>query len=362
MRIAVNAAASKSTLFSGDDHDEYAEFRIGTGRPVGREEADYSERLDRFKRRRSEVGALNSRQDASWFAEINHFADYSKSDFKALLGHIKSAMNVETGSASFLQMESSSEAQLPGYVDWRSGLNSSAFMKQQGSCGSCWAAAATSALEMHAEISTKRQPRELSFKQLVDCVPNPDHCGGTGGCDGSTAELAFQYVRQHGLGESDAPCRPSPSSPYLKLGGYVRLETNQLQPLLHAVAHKGPVVVAVDATSWALYGHGVFDGCSRDATVNHAVVLLGYGRDHRLEKNYWIIRNSWGRQWGEGGDMRLLRHASDEGEDGYCGVDRHPQEGVWCKGVAGEIPVCGMCGILTDSSYPKEVMLSDITP
>lgn len=278
---------------------------------------------------------------------------------------------LKIGSASFLQMESSSEAQLPGYVDWRSGLNSSAFMKQQGSCGSCWAVAATSALEMHAEISTKQQPRELSFKQLVDCVPNPDHCGGTGGCDGSTAELAFQYVRQHGLvhsidysgdGESDAPCRPSPSSPYLKLGGYVRLETNQLQPLLHAVAHKGPVVVAVDATSWAPYGHGVFDGCSRDATVNHAVVLLGYGRDQRLEKNYWIIRNSWGRQWGEGGDMRLLRHASDEGEDGYCGVDRHPQEGVWCKGVSGEIPVCGMCGILTDSSYPKEVMFSDITP
>ena len=39
---------------------------------------------------------------------------------------------------------------------------------------------------------------ELSPQQLIDCMPNPKHCGGRGGCEGATQSLGFEYVRQQG--------------------------------------------------------------------------------------------------------------------------------------------------------------------
>lgn len=247
-------------------------------------------------------------------------------------------------------------------MDWRHRLNASLPVKDQGDCGSCWAVAAAGGLEAHAELAGFSQP--ISYEELVDCTPNPHECGGTGGCQGSTPELAFEFVRDHGLvaqseyqgyqsGAGAGICK-STLNPVMSATGYARLETNALQPLLHAVAAVGPIVVAADATGWNSYGSGVYDGCEKDAIVNHAILLMGYGTDEHLQKDFWLTRNSWGEDWGERGYLRLLRHADG---DSYCGVDRRPLEGVGCKGGPGELPVCGMCGILSDSSYPIGVRM-----
>ena len=115
------------------------------------------------------------------------------------------------------------------------------------------------------------------------------------------------------------------------------------------------MVVSADASDWELYGGGVFDDCPKNAAVNHAVLAVGYGVS--TSGKYWLIRNSWGKEWGEAGHIRILRF--EDGSDGYCGTDYHPQEGVACDGETSPVPVCGMCGILMDSSYPIGVKVSD---
>merc|ERR550525_629072 len=93
-----------------------------------------------------------------------------------------------------------------------------------------------------------------------------------------------------------------------------------------------------------MYDSGVFDSCERDATVNHAILLMGYGVDADLGKSYWLIRNSWGEDYGERGFIRVLRHDSDEGEAGYCGTDYKPLDGVGCKGGPPTLPSAACVG------------------
>jgi len=61
--------------------------------------------------------------------------------------------------------------------------------------------------------------------------------------------------------------------------------------------------------------------------VDHAVLAVGYGHDDETNKDFWIVKNSWGSSWGEEGYIRLVK--SD-------------QEGP------------GMCGILLSASYPTD--------
>lgn len=373
MRSFLNIAALSATLLSetglvsgvvvSDATAEYEAFRQKHGRSEAGDSASFKERLALYMKRKAEVEAHNSRPGVSWLAEVNKFADYTDSEKSALFGYTRAGdwwqnRDLSSSGSSFLELRPSL---LHETVDYREKLSSSNFLRSQGPCGSCWAVAAVGALEMHAELKYGNS-RPLSFAQLVDCVPNPQHCGGDGGCKGATSELAFEYVASKGLADAGSysggkgVCQPAKS--VTSSAGFVRLPVNKLHPLLEAVATKGPVVVSVDASGWSMYSSGVYDGCDADAIVNHAVLLVGYGTDDVSGKKYWLIRNSWGKDWGEGGFIRLQRHDSDSGSAGHCGIDRDPQQGVGCRGGPKEIPVCGMCGVLSDSSFPKDVHIS----
>ncbi|CAE7385009.1 CEP2 [Symbiodinium natans] len=258
---------------------------------------------------------------------------------------------------------------LPQDVDWRQHTPASNFVRTQGTCGSCWAIASANALEMHAELNGLGH-EGVDYQDLVSCTPNLQHCGGDGGCSGATAELAFQYAKDVGVrlyaedagamgawvGSASEACGSHPGA-RITTEGFVRVTPNLAQPLLQAIAMQGPVVVSVDATSWDTYGSGIFDGCSKDARVNHAVVAVGYGQSPKGK--YFLIRNSWGPGWGEEGHIRVLRFEDGPGPSGaYCGTDYHPEEGVACQGETQPVRVCGMCGILMDSSYPVGVRVS----
>ena len=95
-----------------------------------------------------------------------------------------------------------------------------------------------------------------------------------------------------------------------------RFEQGTTPEALTDFANQGPVAVAVNANSaWQSYTGGVVSAaeCPTDGSLNHGVVLAGYTAD------YWLIKNSWGRRWGEAGYMRLERHPTDELQNA-CGI------------------------------------------
>lgn len=341
----------------------YETFRRLHGRAAlkERDTVSYEDRQSLFHRRKAAVNTHNAR-NLSWKMAVNQYSDYTDAELRTMLGYKRvgpswSGRSAPAGASSLVERESEENFNMHGLaseIDFRGDLESASFVRNQGSCGSCWAVAAAGAMEMHME-KTGKPAKKLSYKQLVDCVPNPSHCGGTGGCKGATGELAFDYVVKRGLisedvyqGSKGGSCDlQSPSE--LTVSRYVKLPENQAKPLYHALATKGPVVVSVDATDWQGYDSGVYAGCEKDTVVNHAVLAVGYGKDGgKSGKDYWLIRNSWGPDWGEHGHIRVERHMNDD----YCGVDNDPQAGVFCEGGPKEVTVCGMCGITSDSSYP----------
>jgi cathepsin L len=276
-------------------------------------------------------------------------------------------------------------------------LNSTKRHFNQGSCGSCWAIASAVLLEAHSEIhAAEGKGRTFSAQELVSCVPNPKHCGGTGGCEGATIELAMEWTIRHGLSDdvaapykgvdgeclaekqggglsllqirdrsgvrSDAPTEENvaenehdasvmPGSQFGMLG-WERLPENDYSAMLHAL-QEGPVGISVAASDWFDYSHGVFDKCIKDSVIDHAVVLIGYGQtEDPAGDGYWLLKNSWGLEWGEHGSMRLMRKTGEEDEGGWCGVDRQPELGSGCVGGPSEVKVCGTCGILYDAVVP----------
>ncbi len=193
------------------------------------------------------------------------------------------------------------------------------------------------------------------------CAPNLNHCGGSGGCNGATAEIAFEYMTTSAgmfqeyqysyssyYGRDYACSLPTGTNPVAKINGYVKLPENDYKSLMNAIAKVGPVAISVDASNWSGYSSGIFDGCNQtNPDIDHAVVLVGYGEEDG--QKYWIVRNSWSPSWGEKGYIRLARV---DNEEQRCGSDITPQDGSACDGETDPVKVCGTCGILYDTAYP----------
>eukprot|EP00597_Dinobryon_sp_UTEXLB2267_P003794 CAMPEP_0170065326 /NCGR_PEP_ID=MMETSP0019_2-20121128/5456_1 /TAXON_ID=98059 /ORGANISM="Dinobryon sp., Strain UTEXLB2267" /LENGTH=291 /DNA_ID=CAMNT_0010272169 /DNA_START=251 /DNA_END=1126 /DNA_ORIENTATION=- len=253
-----------------------------------------------------------------------------------------------------------SVSSLPESVDWRTaGVVST--IKDQGRCGSCWAFASTATIESHVALNSGLL-FELSVQQIAMCSPNPNECGGTGGCQGSTAELAFDYLATNSVGifeeyqysyasyyGQDFTCSLPNVEAVATISGFIKLPGNNYTALMNAVATVGPMAINVDASNWHAYESGVYAGCdAANPDVNHVVVTVGYGEE--AGGKYWLVRNSWSPSWGEKGYIKLARFDNDEE---LCGEDVTPQDGVECADAA-DVPVkvCGTCGAIYDSSYP----------
>lgn len=329
------------------------------------ESIDYEFRKGLYIQEQKRIIAHNN-DNKGWNETMNPMTILTASERKQFYGYSKGVKQFHKPIKQMkkIKPDSINLNLLPKNVDWRNKGVVTA-VKSQGGCGSCWAFASTAVIESHVAINTNKL-YDLSPQQIATCAPNPLECGGKGNCQGATAELAFDYIA-NSVGFYDefqlpyteyygveSKCVLPSDTPRATISGYTKLEENNYEQLMYAVATVGPIAVSVDASNWHSYSSGIYNGCNQSSPdINHAVVLVGYGTDYISGQDYWLVRNSWSASWGESGYIRLLRQKISNGEDDEtCGMDITPQDGTACAGDNQPVKVCGTCGILYDSSYP----------
>ncbi|GAA34712.2 cathepsin L [Clonorchis sinensis] len=259
--------------------------------------------------------------DTFYTMGINRFSDrvswtilsqifQTKEEFGRLLG-FRGLRNTSRANSKYITIA----AEPPASIDWRS-TGAVTPVKDQGQCGSCWAFSATGAIEGQHFMATK-QLVSLSEQQLVDCS---SHFGNFG-CSGGWMDNAFKYVKHtHGIttetkypyisGETGTPnprCEFHGQAIAATVTGIVDLPRSNEFALKQAVGLHGPISVAIHASleSFMGYKSGVYsdEECSSDQ-LDHAVLVVGYGEENGIP--YWLIKNSWGFDWGEMGNKRKL--------------------------------------------------------
>ena len=214
-----------------------------------------------------------------------------------------------------------SDKKPPTHVYWRE-AGAVSPVKNQLDCGSCWAFSASEAIE--GEWFLKQdQLYNLSEQELVDCSGYL----GNMGCGGGSMDAAFEYVIQNGLclnqsypyNATDGQCQNKTCTKKVHIDKYYDVPHNNEKQLEKAVV-KQPISVAIQANmrSFQLYKKGIYSDPDCGDQLDHGVLLVGYGYDPDLDMNYWIVKNSWGDNWGEQGYIRMVKGI--ENPEGQCGI------------------------------------------
>lgn len=267
----------------------------------------------------------NQELDPTAVHGVTRFSDLTQSEFRTRFLGMKLKYPAHANKAVVLPTDD-----LPLDFDWRD-FGAVTPPKDQGGCGSCWAFSTTGALEGAHFLATGNL-ESLSEQQLLDCdrecdpEGDPDDCDL--GCEGGLMNNGFEYLLKAGglMREVDYPyeawdrrCRFDKSKIVAKVANYSVVSADEGQIAANLVKH-GPLTVGINARYMSSYIAGVSCPMKCSDDLEHGVLLVGYGSSgystmRGEEEPYWIIKNSWGKYWGENGYYRLCR--------GYdlCGVN-----------------------------------------
>lgn len=234
---------------------------------------------------------------------LNKFSNYSWIELqRCYLGLIP--IQIQQRHSSQENEDNTKNMSPPTILDWRLVSNKISPVYDQGNCGSCWAFATTATVESSVAIQKKNNVVKLSEQQLLDCSSNRF------GCNGGYLKKSFDYVKFFGLypyniyersycAQDNQTCISSSSmTPRIRFrSSQTRSgETFILRSLQNGVVAIGFAV----AQPFMFYISGIYNGqCG--TVINHAMVIVGY------TPQVWIVRNSWGRDWGENGYVYIPR-------------------------------------------------------
>ncbi|XP_041579399.1 cathepsin W isoform X2 [Vulpes lagopus] len=270
-------------------------FQIQYNRSYSNPE-EYARRLDIFAHNLAQAQQLEEEDLGTAEFGVTPFSDLTEEEFGQFYGHQRMA-----GEAPSVGRKVGSEEwgePVPPTCDWRKLPGIISPIKQQGNCRCCWAMAAAGNIEALWGIRY-HQPVEVSVQELLDC----GRCGD--GCKGGFTWDAFITVLNN--------------------------------TIAWYLATKGPITVTINMKLLQHYQRGVIQAMHTTCDpqrVDHSVLLVGFGKSKSVAGRqaeggsfrprphhpipYWILKNSWGAEWGEEGYFRLHRG------NNTCGITKYP--------------------------------------
>ena len=320
------------------------------------EKAKRAEVLHQHQLKVQEVNDAYIAGNKTWYDKINKFSDIPDDEFirthTGLIEKSDESRRYDEKSERFFDAyRYSRQDTVPASIN-SVNLGLVSPVKDQGNCGSC-VAFATLAV---AETCFKRITGtfgDYSEQQLLDCAYNPRRkVWGCGGADAINAYARWLLGKVKPNKQRPTPFNGNLASeagyPYTAKVETCRFDYEVLdqgakvsrqqyywnrkgdeETLKRLVAEQGAVIISVHVNSeFQSYAGGVFSGCSK-GRLNHAVAVVGYGSEDGVD--YWLVKNSWGEDWGDEGFIKMQRGV------GMCGIGKEIAA-LECEDQSGSTP------------------------
>jgi len=264
---------------------------------------EYNYRLAVFNNNVQAAAKLQATTNVTTFG-VTKFMDMTPKEFKQNILMSKLSHKEDPKNGPYTPFQATVKA--PSSFDWRSRPGVVTPVYNQGQCGSCWAFSATENIE--SQYALAGHPlKSLSQQQIVSC-DTADY-----GCEGGWPYNAYKYIMSAGGQElySDYPytaetgtCQFNAAYIYAKINGWQYVTQNQNeQEMVNYLVANGPLSICVDAEPWQYYTSGVLTAANCGTSIDHCVEAVGYNTASSTP--YWIVRNSWGTDWGNAGYIWL---------------------------------------------------------